>query len=73
MKLFDLAHPFFKPVWVRVVVVIVCFVWGLVEIAGGNTFWAIFFIGLSVICGQRFATIDYAAIADPAKEPRQND
>ena len=62
MKLLDLEHPFFTPVWVRVVVVLVCAGWGLVELANGALFWSMFFLGLAAICGWRFATIDYAAL-----------
>lgn len=63
MKLFDLEHPFFVPVATRVIVVAICAVWGLFELATGALFWAMFFLGLAVICGWRFATIDYSAIA----------
>ncbi|MCG3267901.1 hypothetical protein [Yoonia sp. I 8.24] len=62
MKLLDLEHPFFTPVGVRVAVVAVCAVWGLIELVNGAVFWTIFFLGLAVICGWRFATIDYVAV-----------
>jgi hypothetical protein len=67
MKLLDLEHPSFKPLWVRVAVVAVCVLWGLFELAQGNTLWAVIFLGLGAVCGYRFAVIDYTAIPDRDK------
>jgi len=39
MKLLDLEHPFFAPVWVRVVVVAICIGWGLFEFANAAVLW----------------------------------
>ena len=72
MKLLDLTHPSFKPVWVRVTVVIVSACWSIVEFANGSTLWGVFFIGLAVICGYRFSVIDYASVSDVDKEPQQD-
>ena len=63
-KRVDLEDPFFAPVWIRVAGVLVTTVWGLYEFASGATLWGTIFIGISVICGWRFATIDYSADAD---------
>ena len=60
-KLFDLADPFFAPPWIRVLVVLITAVWGLFEVTAGATLWAVIFLGISVICGWRFTTIDYKA------------
>ena len=60
-KLIDLTDPFFEPVWVRVCVVLVTALWGLYEMSAGATLWGVIFIGISVICAWRFATIDYSA------------
>ena len=73
MKLIDLEHPFFEPVWIRVLVVVICMGWGLFEFANAAVLWGIFFCGIGLICAYRFSVIDYAAIADAAKEPPQND
>lgn len=73
MKLIDLEHPFFAPVWIRVLVVAVCIGWGLFEFASGAVLWGVFFCGIGAICAYRFAVIDYAALTDTAKEPAQND
>lgn len=45
---FDLRHPFFVPVWRRVLCVIVIMIWGLLEMIGGNTFWALLAGGIGV-------------------------
>ena len=73
MKLIDLEYPFFKPVWIRVAVVVVCAGWGLFELSTGAVLWGVFFIGLAIICGYRFSVIDYAAMPDAVKKPPQND
>ncbi|MEJ6396518.1 hypothetical protein [Yoonia sp. 208BN28-4] len=64
MKLLDLEHPFFAPVATRVIVTAICAGWGLFELSSGAVFWAMFFLGLALICGWRFATIDYSALPD---------
>lgn len=72
MKLLDLTHPSFKPVWVRVAVVAVCAVWGLIEFSNGNGLWGVFFVGLAVICGYRFSIINYEALPDADNDPPQD-
>lgn len=72
MKLLDLTDPFFEPVVVRVVIVAITAIWGLFELSTGAVFWAMFFLGLSVICGWRFATIDYAALSDARDKADQD-
>ena len=42
-RLFDLNHPFFIPLWRRVVVVALCLGWAVFELVGGSPFWAILF------------------------------
>jgi hypothetical protein len=72
MKLFDFEHPFFTPLWVRVAVVLICAVWGTFELLGGAVFWSMFFLGLAVISGWRFATIDYAALNAARSDAEQD-
>lgn len=47
MKLLDTDHPFFKPLWIRVLVVAVCVGWGVFELASGAPFWAVIFLGIA--------------------------
>lgn len=60
-KLVDLTDPFFAPPWIRALVVLITAAWGLFEISAGAPMWGIIFLGISAICGWRFATIDYKA------------
>ena len=46
--MFDLNHPFFRPLWRRVAIVVIALGWALVELSGGNLFWAILFGALGV-------------------------
>jgi len=49
-KLFDLNHPFFRPLWRRIAIIAVCFGWGIFEFAMGAPFWGTLFLGLGVYC-----------------------
>ncbi len=42
----DLRHPFFRPVWRRVVLVSVLVFWTVIEITQGNPFWAVLVGGI---------------------------
>ena len=46
--MFDFGHPFFRPLWVRVVVVAVALGWALYEFATGAPFWGILFGALGL-------------------------
>jgi len=63
-KLFDLQDPFFAPPGIRVAIVAITALWGLFELWTGATLWGIIFLGVSAICGWRFATIDYSESGD---------
>lgn len=58
MKLFDFDHPSFKPLWVRVAVVVSCIAWGVFEFVTGAPFWGVLFTGIGAISAWRFSTID---------------
>ncbi len=44
--MFNLDHPFFRPLWKRIATVFVCFAWAVVEYMNGNPLWGMFFLGL---------------------------
>lgn len=46
MKLIDPAHPFFRPRWRRVGLVVACFTWASIEMVLGNTGWAFLFAAI---------------------------
>ncbi len=50
MKLLDPAHPFFAPLWRRVVIVAVTFAWAVVEALTGGPLWAVLFGAVGVYC-----------------------
>lgn len=42
-------HPWFRPLWRRVLVVAVCLGWGLFELISGAPFWAILFLAMGAV------------------------
>lgn len=53
-KLLDLDHPFFNPLWRRVVIVALCLGWAGVEWRMGSPFWATMFGGVGLYCAYGF-------------------
>lgn len=43
----DSEHPFFRPLWRRVVVVAVCLVWAVFEFAVGEPLWGVIMMGFA--------------------------
>ena len=62
--MFDLDHPFFKPLWLRVLVVAVALGWALVEFASGSPFWGILFGAIGAYAAYKFF-VDF----NPRDEP----
>lgn len=54
MSLFDFRHPFFDPLWRRVVTVGFCLLWAAFEFSSGQTVWAMLFGAFGVIAGYQF-------------------
>jgi hypothetical protein len=54
MRLFDVQHPFFRPLWRRVAVVAICLGWAVFELLGGAVFWAILFGAAGLYCAHQF-------------------
>lgn len=49
MKLFDFNDPFFKPLWLRIVIVAVAGAWGVFEFVSGAPFWGTLFVGVAAL------------------------
>lgn len=66
MKFFDLRHPFFLPLWRRIITVVFTGGWALVELSGSNPGWAILFAAITA-----FAAYEFFIVFDPEnyKEP----
>ena len=43
----DYEHPFFRPLWRRVAVVVVCVAWSIFEFATGAPFWGTIALGFA--------------------------
>ena len=54
MQFFNLRHPFFLPLWRRVVTVAFCAIWALVELVTGGVFWAMLFGASAIWCAYEF-------------------
>jgi hypothetical protein len=67
-KLFDLAVPFFLPVWRRILAVIVPVLWSFFEFSTGAVFWGLIFLGLGGIAAFKFITADWEAVAAEAEK-----
>ena len=67
-KFFDLAVPFFLPVWRRVLTAVVPILWAMVELANGEPFWAMIFFALGVTAIWKFYKADWAEVAAQAEE-----
>jgi hypothetical protein len=52
-KLFDFDHPFFRPLWLRVVVVGFCLAWTGFELVSGSPGWGMLFGAIGVYAGYR--------------------
>ena len=62
LQILDPSHPFFRPLWRRVLTVLLPAIWALVEFSNGETGWAIAFLAISAYAGYELL-IRY----DPAK------
>jgi hypothetical protein len=51
MKFIDPAHPMYRPLWVRLLIVGFSFGWALVELANGAAVWASLFAGIGAYAG----------------------
>lgn len=54
---FDVQSPIFRPAWLRLLIVGICAIWTLVEIKGGNGFWAILFGAATLFLGYQFFVV----------------
>jgi len=54
MKILDVQHPFFKPMYRRILVVALCLGWGAFEFNGGYPGWGMLFVAVGIYCGWIF-------------------
>jgi hypothetical protein len=44
-KLLDFNDPFYKPLWLRILIVAITAGWSVFEFFGGTPFWGVIFLG----------------------------
>ena len=54
MKLLDTNHPFFKPLWLRIVVVAIAAGWAVFEFRSGSTVWGLIFAAFAAVSAHGF-------------------
>ena len=68
MALFDLNDAFFKPLWIRVAIVLVTALWGIFEFSSGSPLWGVLFCGLSA-----YAVHGFFIVFDPREPDKKRD
>jgi len=53
--LIDTNHPFWRPVWRRIAVTVICLVWAVFEFTLGAPFWGLIVGALGAYCVWAFA------------------
>ncbi|ACM35032.1 MULTISPECIES: hypothetical protein [Rhizobium/Agrobacterium group] len=59
MQFLDPHHPFFKPLWVRILVVLVPLVWAGIELYNGSQTWAMISLALGFYAGLQLFWVFY--------------
>jgi len=60
MNILGMRHPFMRPLWRRIAVLVVCFGWALFELYSGAALWAGVFGVIGVL-----ALWEYVIVFDP--------
>ncbi|PSJ61061.1 hypothetical protein [Kumtagia ephedrae] len=66
----DTDHPFLRPLWRRVALVVFCAAWAVWEFSNGETFWGTLAAGMAVY-GAWIFVISYKAPVDGPTEERK--
>ena len=69
MKLLDVQHPFFIPLWRRVLTVAFTLGWALLELGLGNPGWAVFFAAIGLYCAYQFFVVFKPPDRDTEPDP----
>jgi len=51
---FDLQTDFYRPLWIRVTIVSICFVWAAYEFFNGGGIWSVLFAFLGIVALHQF-------------------
>ena len=66
MQLIDPAHPFYKPLWVRLLIVGSCGFWAIFEAVRGDPFFMVIMGALAIYSG-RVLLLNYKTPAEETK------
>jgi hypothetical protein len=69
MKFFDVRHPFFNPLWRRVLCVAILLGWAAMEFSGGSPFWGILFAAAGIYCASQFF-LGYQPVEPEEEDPK---
>lgn len=47
LKFIDPDHPFYRPLWIRLLIVLFCAVWTVVEFLGEQPLWGMIFLAVT--------------------------
>jgi hypothetical protein len=72
MKFIDPDHPFYKPLWVRLLIVALCCVWTAVEFWNGADTWGMIFLAVSAYTAC-VLIIFFKPKAEVAEEAKKDD
>ena len=68
-SLFDFNHPFYRPLWLRILIVGFAAGWGIFEFASGSPFWGVLFLGAAAVAFHGlFITFDPREPETPEKK-----
>jgi len=54
MKLLDPNDPFYRPLWRRIVNVVIVFGWAVLEAVNQHSGWALIFFAIGIWCSKMF-------------------
>lgn len=54
MKLLDVQHPFFRPLWRRIVITVLCLGWAVFEFVTASPFFGVLFGAIGLYCVYQF-------------------
>ena len=69
-KFFDFNHPFFRPLWLRILIVAACLLWAMVEAGTGEMMWAILFAAHAASMGAEAVKVSSIAELEQALSRR---
>ncbi|MBP2550905.1 hypothetical protein J2858_003845 [Neorhizobium galegae] len=73
MKFLDPHHPFFKPLWRRILTALLPLAWGAVELYNGSTGWGLMFLVAGAYAAYELLIIyDRTMAQAAAEEARKN-